>query len=205
MNNFCPIPKSTDAGLVDNLKSRDKHLEEEYDLLLLQLHKVQEELERYYLLNQQNEKRVIELSELVKSATSTAKDEQARLAAERHQQIAELTRACEAQAKLAQERQGQLEQAVKAKDEQTRLVAEQHQQIAELTRAREAQAELVQAKQTDIVKLQTIFQESQVRAAKLESQLAEMDTRQRMMNEEMIKAEGQIDLIKDTLLREAGV
>lgn len=53
MSNFCPTPKSTDAGLVENLKKLNEQLEEEYELLLLQLHQAQEELERYYLLNQQ--------------------------------------------------------------------------------------------------------------------------------------------------------
>ena len=205
MNNFSPTSKTTGAGLVENLKKHDEQLEEEYELLLLQLHQVQEELERYYLLNQQNEKRLVELSELGKSTPSTAKEEQARLAAERQQQIDTVTQARDAQAKLASERQGQLEQAIKAKEEQSRLAAERQQQIDKLIKARDEQAKLVQAKQTEIVKLKIIFQEGQARAARLESQLAEMGTRQRMINEEMIKAEVQIDLIKDVLLHEAGV
>ena len=100
MSNFCPPQKSTDEGLVENLKKHDKQLEEEYQLLLLQLHQVQEELERYYLLNQQNEKRLAELSELVKSTPSTAKEEQGRLAAERQQQIDKLIQTRDAQAEL---------------------------------------------------------------------------------------------------------
>jgi hypothetical protein len=39
----------------------------------------------------------------------------------------------------------------------------------------------------------------------LETQLPEMERRQQLMNEELIKAEGQIDLIKDLLLREPGL
>jgi hypothetical protein len=109
MSNFCPTPISSDAELVENLKK----LEEEYELLLLQLHQAQEELERYYLLNQQNEKRLVELSDLGKSTSSTAKEEQARLAAERRLQIDTLTQARDAQAKLRSDRKGQLERAMK--------------------------------------------------------------------------------------------
>jgi len=107
--------------------------------------------------------------------------------------------------KLASERQGQLEQATKAKDEQVRLAAERQQQIDKLTRARDEQVKVAQTKQAEISKLKIIFQEGQVRASKLEAQLAETDARQRIMNEEMLKAEVQIDLIKEVLLREAGV
>jgi hypothetical protein len=39
----------------------------------------------------------------------------------------------------------------------------------------------------------------------LESKLAEYEHRQQLMHEEMVRAEGQIDLIKDVLLREPGL
>ncbi|THJ12477.1 MAG: hypothetical protein CAF43_007550 [Nitrospira sp. CG24C] len=111
MSNSYPLPQSKDAVLAENLKKHGEQLEEENRLLLLQLHQVEEELERYYLLNQQNEKRLVELSELVKSTPSTAKEEQSRLAAERQQHFEKLTQARDAEAKLAADRQGQLEQA----------------------------------------------------------------------------------------------
>ena len=41
--------------------------------------------------------------------------------------------------------------------------------------------------------------------ANLKSQYSESDVRQRLLNDEMIKAESQIELIKDLLLREPGL
>jgi hypothetical protein len=52
--------------------------------------------------------------------------------------------------------------------------------------------------------LTTLLQESRSRVAQLECQWADLDSRHRLLNEEITKAEGQIDLIKDVLLREAG-
>lgn len=45
----------------------------------------------------------------------------------------------------------------------------------------------------------------QQRIDELESQVAEMQTRQTLVNDEIAKAEGQIELIKDVLLREQGI
>ena len=43
------------------------------------------------------------------------------------------------------------------------------------------------------------------RIAEMEAELAEFAHRQRLLDDEMIKAEAQIDLIKDVLLREPGI
>ncbi len=134
-----------------------------------------------------------------------AQDAQSKLAAERHVQLEQATKTREEQTRVAAERQQQIEQLTKARDEQAKLASERQVQLAQLTQARDEQAKLAQTKQAEIDKLKISFQEGQTRASQLEDQLAEMEARQRMMNEEMIRAEGQIDLIKDVLLREPGL
>ena len=108
-----------------------------------------------------------------KAALTAARDEQTKLAAERGQQIEALN----------------AEKAALAKDK------------AALTAARDEQTKLAQARQTEIDTLKSRLQEQQKRVTELESQIAERDQRQSLMDEELHKAEGQIELIKDLLLR----
>jgi hypothetical protein len=88
-----------------------------------------------------------QLEQLVK-----ARDEQARLAAERQQQVEQLTRTKEEQVRLIAERQAQLEQLVKARDEQARLAAERQQQVEQLTKAKEEQVKLAAERQLNTEK-----------------------------------------------------
>ena len=48
-------------------------------------------------------------------------------------------------------------------------------------------------------------QDAKARCTALEDEIGQLRLRQRLLGEEMIKAEGQIDLIKDVLLREPGL
>ena len=127
-----------------------------------------------------------------------AKSDQAKLAAERQQQVEQLTKARDEQAKLATERQTQLEQAIKAKDDQARLTAERQQQVEQLAKARDEQAKLATERQQQL-------DEMQKRLQQLEGQNAEFSSRQTLLQEEVVRAEAQIDLIKDVLLREPGL
>ena len=70
-----------------------------------------------------------------------------------------------------------------------------------LAAARDEQTKLAAERQTQIATLKTQLQEQQNRVTQLESELAERDQRQAFMDEELHKAEGQIELIKDLLLR----
>ncbi len=144
-----------------------------------------------------------------KASLSAARDAQAKLAAERQKAVealqsekaglvkekASLSAARDEQAKLAAERQKAVE-ALQA--EKAGLVKEK----ASLSAARDEQAKLVQTKQAEINKQKNRLDESQDRIRELESRVAEMDRRQALMNEEMAKTEGQIELIKDLLLRD---
>lgn len=152
---------------------------------------------------------IAEKSALVKdqATLSATRDEQARLAAEHQQQIEALNAE---KAALIKDKT-----ALKVTcDEQTRLASERQQQIEKLNAenivlakdktalkaARDEQTKLNKALQAEIKSLKTQFQEQQKRVNKLESQLTERDQRQSLMDEELHKAEGQIELIKDLLL-----
>ncbi|MEI6334674.1 MAG: hypothetical protein WCS87_08960, partial [Methylococcaceae bacterium] len=102
------------------------------------------------------------------------------------------------QAKLAAERQAQNQQLTLAKDEQAKLAAERQAQNQQLTLAKDEQAKLATERQRQL-------EEMQKRIQQLEGQNAEFALRQSLLQEEIVRAEAQIDLIKDVLLREPGL
>lgn len=134
-----------------------------------------------------------------------AHDTKARLADELQASFIQLQQEKENLFNLAAERLAQLEQLTIAQDEQTVRVQEQQSQISELTTARNEQNRLAEERQAECNSLKIRLQETESSKAMLESQLAELEHRQQLMNEEMVKAEGQIELIKDLLLREPGL
>lgn len=125
-------------------------------------------------------------------------DEQILLLTECQQRMARLTKTSEDQTKLAGERQAQLEQLTKAKEEQTKLAAERQQQLAQLTKASEEQTKLTAERQKQVVDTQERLQQIQV-------QNKELASRQALLQEELVRAEAQIDLIKDVLLPESSL
>lgn len=133
------------------------------------------------------------------------KDEQTRLAAERQTQIDQLIKARDEQARLAAECQQQVEQLTKAKEEQTQLAADRHAQLEQITKARDDQLLLLSDKKRELDRAHKLSQERAERITQLEAELAEMGLRQNYLNQEMIKAEAQISLIKDVLLVDHGL
>ena len=103
-----------------------------------------------------------------------------------------------------------------SRDEQTQLANERQHQLDSLTAERDLHVAQHNEKQTqlnvltqeksvfinDINQLQTQLQNKDQRISQLETESAESHARQQMLNEEIIKAEAQIELIKDVLLRE---
>ena len=89
----------------------------------------------------------------------------------------------------------QLDAAQKSRDEQQKLATERQAKIEVLTKERDAQSKLVAERQQQLA-------ESRGRLQQLEAEHTETITRQNLLQEELVKAEGQIDLIKDLLLRE---
>jgi len=136
---------------------------------------------------------------------TTAQDGQARLVDELQASVNQLHQEKESLFNLAAERLAQLEQLTIAQDEQAVRVQEQQLQIEQLSAARNELNRLAEERQAECNSLKIRLQETENNKAMLESQLAELEHRQQLMNEEMVKAEGQIDLIKDLLLREPGL
>ncbi|HNP52608.1 MAG TPA: hypothetical protein PKJ85_12560, partial [Nitrosomonas nitrosa] len=93
-------------------------------------------------------------------------------------------------------------------EEKLALTAQQdtlEQEITALTQARDEQGQLAVHRQTELDQMQIQLKQKDARIAQLESDLAELNTRQHLLNDEITRAEIQIDLIKDVLLREPGL
>jgi len=158
------------------------------------------------------------------------RDQKAKQLAERQAQVEQVSKAGDAQAIVANERQAKIEQIKQALSEKVKQLAERQSQVKELTKAREEQVKLATTYQEQLKKLtqerdekakQLIDRQSQIskitvecdqqrkksterqtRIQQLEADLSEMEQRQQLLSEEMVKAEGQIDIIKEMLLQE---
>jgi hypothetical protein len=127
-----------------------------------------------------------ELAELAK-----ARDEQAHWAGERAQQIEAITQAKAAAEIAATERKAQIDA----------LMQEKAQLLASHETLNKTKAELSQ-------QLQTMARASDEQALLIkvaEAENRDLAARQKLMNDELLKAEAQIELIKDLLLREPGL
>ncbi|MCQ4253823.1 hypothetical protein [Stutzerimonas stutzeri] len=148
-----------------------------------------------------------EKAELTASCDALAKDKTA------------LTQARDEQAKLVTERQAQLDQLTQEKAELTAARDTLAKDKTALTQARDEQAKLAADRKTQLDKitaerdqLQKSLNENKkaLEGAKqqiqqLEEEASESLHRQQLLHEELIKAEAQIELIKDLLLREPGL
>ncbi len=132
------------------------------------------------------------------SQTRKALEEQNKLAADRQAQLEQANRKIGEQSKLAAERQAKVEQLIKTLEERSKLASELQSkvesfrnQLEQTHKAREEQGKLA----TD----------RQARIKQLETNIAEFKSRQGLMAEEIARAEGQIDLIKDVLFQDSGL
>jgi FkbM family methyltransferase len=152
-----------------------------------------------------------------------SRDEQAKLVADREQQITELRRDYDKQARLAVERQTQISELINLRDEQAKLARERQTQIDDLTKTQNEHKRWNELKKTQLENLEKEKQQLQQqlqdvkqkgeksrktaedrkqRLEELEQQLAEKNFCQRLLDKELNKAEAQIELIKDILIRE---
>jgi len=113
--------------------------------------------------------------------------------AQREQDIAQLTQARDEQAQLATERQATLDAQTKEKAELSQAKVQLESEKSALAGRYEEQEKLAAERLKQINELQ---QQIQTREASEE----ELASRQQLMHEEMVRAEAQIDLIKDILL-----
>ncbi|MBK8384842.1 MAG: hypothetical protein IPL11_03900 [Candidatus Accumulibacter sp.] len=111
-------------------------------------------------------------SELLKVVA--ARDEQAKLAADRQAQIQQLTQARDEQAKLSSEAQAQLAQFTQARDEQAKLAADRQAQIQKLTQARDEQAKLSSEAQAQFAQLTQACDEQAKLAADRQAQIQKL-------------------------------
>lgn len=135
--------------------SQLKDLKKENELLLLQMHQVQEELESYFLQCQRlssEQVKVAKERQTQLQQSTQARDEQAKLAAERQSQIQQLAQARDEQAKQAKKLQTQMHQLTRARDEKAKLAAERQSQIQQLVQARDEKAKLAAEQQVLIQK-----------------------------------------------------
>lgn len=133
-----------------------KSSEQENHLLLEQLHKVQEELEHYYLQEKQ-----------LSQAKATAEKQVQELI----QQLEKLTKACEEQAMWAQEREAQLNTLTRAKAIMDAQLQEQTQQLGQMSKVCDEQTKLSQQRQGKVQQLEIAQQASQQEARLLLEQL----------------------------------
>jgi DNA repair exonuclease SbcCD ATPase subunit len=211
------------------LQLQNKKLAEENELLLLQLHQVQEELEHYFLENRKLKDSREQLADLRKQHQDL-EARQSALAAEKEQVAGDLGRTVqdceELRAKLneleksasdAQERHSLLLNSFKeaeakfsamsterealakghehTKAELAAAVAARDNALKERDQARTEREALAKERDT----LKTTVTERAMRIAELEAQVADQAERQKKIDEEMAKAEGQLDMLKDLL------
>ncbi|MFT2188893.1 hypothetical protein [Pseudomonas putida] len=130
-----------------------------------------------------------------------------------------LTQARDEQAKLATERQAQLDQLTKEKAELTAARDTLAKDKTALTQARDEQSQLATERKAQLDKITTerdqlqkslnenkkALEGAKQQIQQLEEEASESLHRQQLLHEELIKAEAQIELIKDLLLREPGL
>jgi hypothetical protein len=131
--------------------------------------------------------------------------EQQKLASDRQAQLQKLTQEHEAQTSLATQLKADLDKASQQLAEQQKLASDRQAQLQKLTQERDEQTKLAAQLKADLDKTSKQNQDRGARIAQFESEHADLNQRQARLNQEMIKAEAQIDLIKDVLLREPGL
>ncbi|MDP2370551.1 hypothetical protein [Rhodoferax sp.] len=154
-----------------------------------------------------------------KAALAAARDEQARIAAdqqaaltalqaqsesltqEKSKLIADNEELARARAELGTQRDAESKAKAEALAQRDQLANDK----AALTAARDEQAKLATDRQTALATQQQDTASKQQRLQQLEADNQEHAARQHMLQEELIKAEAQIELIKDLLLREPGL
>ena len=197
------LARDEQAGVVVELQSRIDVLMQERDTQATLANDRQAQIEALIhanaLLDQEKsmlaERRNV--LEIEVATVTQARDEQAELAADRQSRIDLLTQERDSHAILANDRQVQNELLIQAN-------ITLNQEKSALNQVRNEMTNCVTQYKVEIDQLQSQLQQKEALIAKSQSDFAENDARQRLLNDEMIKAEAQIDLIKDVLLREMG-
>ena len=120
-------------------------------------------------------------------------------------EIAVATQVRDEQIKLAAERQKQIETLTLDHNNHAQQKQEWQEQVLLLTQELQEQKQTIAQNHSELEQRHMQLQQKEDLIANLTSEYAESDIRQRMLNDEILKAEAQIELIKDVLLREPGL
>jgi FkbM family methyltransferase len=141
------------------------------------------------------------------------RDKQADLAADRQSKISKLVQSRDEQSKQASERKLQIDIQAKAHDEHAILAANLNNQLKQLyktiTEINKSEVDLKNKIQIAVEecaeqdKIKVLLLEAKNKVVQLGAQFQHMETRQLLINEELLKTESQIDLIKDFLLADS--
>jgi hypothetical protein len=180
--------------VLDKTMAELKAAKEEGELLLFQLHQVQEELENCFLENQKLQESQSKLAELEKTVqelrTSSAQLEPAIKSA-----TAERDSALTARDQALTERDSALTARDQALTERDAAFSSRDQALSERASGLATRDNAVS--EAEILK--KTLSERALRIAELEAQIAEQSKRQRQIDEELAKAEGQLQMLKDLL------
>ena len=147
-----------------------------------------------------------------KRTLQESRDHHGKLASERQLQMEQLTLLRDEETKKSQGQQQQLEAIGKLKDEAEKESKELKIQLEALTgekrtlqESRDHHGKLASERQVEISALKINVQKASDRISSLELQIAEQKQSLQLINDEMLKAEAQIELITNVLLREDGI
>lgn len=202
----------SDAG---RFQSEITEVKEENELLLLQLHQVQEELEKYFLENrdlQESQKKLKELEATTESATRERDALRTKLAEleKNHQELVtrhtatvtseqDLVTRHSALLTALEELQVQLSSLATERTALQAKITELENTISAAARERDQ----ARAERDNVLKerdtLKKTVSDRAMRIAELEAQVADQAERQKQIDEEMAKAEGQLEMLKELL------
>ena len=203
--------KASAEKLVAERQTQVQQISQERDEQAKQLSESKTQLAQSQQAKTQLDQQLKERQSQIENLTQSL-DEQAQLASARATQIEALNQAKASAEKLAVERQTQVQQISQERDEQAKQLSESKTQLAQSQQAKTQLDQQLKERQTQIDNLtksrdeqsKKVEQHAQ-RISLLEADRKEQDARQQMLSDEMIRAEAQIDLIKDVLLREPGL
>jgi uncharacterized phage infection (PIP) family protein YhgE len=114
------------------------------------------------------------------------RDEYKQITERSQAEVGHLTKERDEHRHLAEQRQSLIGKLTRERDEYKQLAERSQDQVGQFTRARDEFKQLAEQRQAEV--------------QQLHGSIIEMEHRQRLFSEEMSRAEGQIDLIKDVLL-----
>lgn len=200
---------------VDRLNGELADVREENELILLQLHQVQEELEHYFLENrdlQESQKKLKELEATNESATRERDALHTKLT-ELEKVHHDLVTRHSALVSALEELQGQHSSLATERDAAAKEREELNAKVANLEKSRQDAADSrdttikerdqARAERDNVLKerdaLKKTVSDRAMRIAELEAQIADQAERQKQIDEEMAKAEGQLEMLKELL------